>query len=121
MFLVCRHIKPNGLRCQSPAFRRGSFCYFHARLYNRTTGEGAAINRLDLPDMRDPDAIHAALRKTLHAYCSSRLDRKSAGLLLYALQIAAQNVNRRSTPPNKKPAPPVAPSKKSKSPSSAGD
>ena len=30
---ICRHIKTNGLRCQSPALTSDPFCYFHARLH----------------------------------------------------------------------------------------
>ena len=32
VFRVCRHIKTNGLQCQSPALREDKFCYFHTRL-----------------------------------------------------------------------------------------
>jgi hypothetical protein len=109
MFLECRHIKPNGLRCQSPALRGGAFCYFHARLYNHITGEELPIHRIDVPDLSDAAHIHSAIRQTLNAYFSSRLNRKNAGLMLYALQIAAENLDHCSPPPAKKAAQPVAP------------
>lgn len=31
---LCRHIKTNGLRCQSPALTGETFCFFHARLHH---------------------------------------------------------------------------------------
>jgi hypothetical protein len=30
---ICRHLKTNGLRCQSPALNGELFCYFHGRLH----------------------------------------------------------------------------------------
>ncbi|HKO20755.1 MAG TPA: hypothetical protein VJU82_17910 [Acidobacteriaceae bacterium] len=30
---ICRHLKTNGLRCQSPALNGEPFCYFHVRLH----------------------------------------------------------------------------------------
>ena len=30
---ICRHLKTNGLRCQSPALNGEPFCYFHLRLH----------------------------------------------------------------------------------------
>ena len=30
---ICRHVKTNGLRCQSPALNGEPFCYFHVRLH----------------------------------------------------------------------------------------
>ena len=32
-FAVCRHIKTNGRRCQSPALTGGALCYFHRNLH----------------------------------------------------------------------------------------
>lgn len=30
---ICRHIKANGIRCQSPALSAEPFCFFHVRLH----------------------------------------------------------------------------------------
>lgn len=30
---ICRHLKTNGIRCQSPALNGETFCYFHLRLH----------------------------------------------------------------------------------------
>lgn len=32
-FPLCRHIKTDGIRCQSPALAGETFCYYHARLH----------------------------------------------------------------------------------------
>ena len=34
---ICRHIKTNGHRCQSPAVHRGIFCHFHRTLHDAHT------------------------------------------------------------------------------------
>ena len=50
MFLACRHIKPNGVRCESPALRGHSFCYFHAKLHSTTRIGVSDDFRLPLPE-----------------------------------------------------------------------
>jgi len=30
---ICRHIKANGIRCESPALKAESFCYYHAAIH----------------------------------------------------------------------------------------
>lgn len=30
---ICRHVKTNGLRCGSPAFKGRLFCYHHSRVH----------------------------------------------------------------------------------------
>ncbi len=37
-FLVCRHIKTNGIQCNSPAMKKQPFCYFHDSFRKRTRG-----------------------------------------------------------------------------------
>ena len=98
MYFECRHIMPNGARCHSPALRGTHYCYFHPRLHRqanqpRTTLTGA--EPLKLPILEDRSAIQVALSQILDALASSKLDRPTAGLLLYGLQIASQNVERK--------------------------
>jgi hypothetical protein len=49
---------------------------------------------LHLPVFEDRSAIQIALAQVVDALCSSHIDVKKAGLLLYALQIGSQNVIR---------------------------
>jgi hypothetical protein len=49
---------------------------------------------LKLPVLEDRSAIQVALAQILDALGSSRIDPKQAGLFLYGLQIASQNVER---------------------------
>jgi len=54
------------------------------------------MDDLALPAIEDPASIQIALTQVVSALASSRIDARRAGLLLYALQIASQNVDRRT-------------------------
>ena len=91
MYMACRHIKPNGLRCKSPAMRGHSFCYFHAKLHNRTSHDAAKFGPITLPVLEDPAAIQIAISQIFEAMLNNRIEGKLAGRLLYGLQIASQH------------------------------
>ena len=96
MYLACRHIKPNGVRCKSPALRGHAFCYFHSRLHSAS--RISVMDDLKLPVPEDPGAIQIAISQVFDALLSSRLDPKRARLLLAGLQIASRNLPRKSMP-----------------------
>jgi len=98
MFKECRHILPSGRKCKAAALRDKCFCYHHWRL--RTAGQthGRPNESLPLPSLEDPQGIQIALTQVLGVLGSSRLDSKSAGQYLYALQIATQLATRASVP-----------------------
>ena len=93
MYMACRHIKPNGLRCKSPAMRSHCFCYFHAKLHTRTSNDAARFGPLTLPVLEDPAAIQIAISRIFEAMLNGRIESKLAGQLLYGLQIASQHAN----------------------------
>jgi len=93
MYMACRHIKPNGLRCKSPAMRSHCFCYFHAKLHTRTSYDAARFGPLTLPVLEDPAAIQIAISRIFEAMLNGRIESKLAGQLLYGLQIASQHAN----------------------------
>jgi hypothetical protein len=95
MYKECRHIKTNGLKCESPALRGKPYCYFHTRLHNLARApKPAADEPIKLPVLEDSSTIQFALAQVLDGLGSSRLDPRRAGLLLFALQIASQHVQR---------------------------
>jgi len=75
MYQLCRHIKTNGQRCQSPALLGSAFCYFHSRVHTMAKaksstwediklapeaeicerGNCASCNRSDTCDDYDPE------------------------------------------------------------------
>jgi hypothetical protein len=95
----CQHLKVNGTQCGSPALKRHHFCYFHKR-WNQTrivlnanrARRGRAV--LDLPVLEDANSIQVSLMQIMRLILSGRIDPKTAGLLLYALQTASSNLKR---------------------------
>ncbi len=81
----CRHVKTNGLRCQSPALGRRDYCFFHARALTPPKAQ------LALPVLEDPNSIQLALLDLARLVAADRLEHKRAYLLLHILQTAAGN------------------------------
>jgi hypothetical protein len=52
---------------------------------------------IKLPLLEDSASIQVAISQIASAFLSSRLDARRTGLLLYALQIASQNIDRASS------------------------
>lgn len=99
MYLTCRHIMPNGSKCNSPALRSQPFCYFHSHVHRLKmqqlqSADEPAGALLEFPVLEDRCAMQLALSTVLNALGASRLDPRRAGLILYALQIASMNVER---------------------------
>ena len=94
MYFECRHIKSNGSRCKSPALRGKPYCYFHARLHGPINSPAPDGQTLELPLLEDRTSIQVALTRILSELGSAKLDTRRAGLFLYGLQIASQNVER---------------------------
>jgi len=96
MYQECRHIMPSGAKCHSPALQDAPYCYFHARLHRLSAAQVAGSEEpLNLPVLEDRSAIQLALSQVLKALGSASLDPRRAGLLIYGLQIASQNVERK--------------------------
>src|SRR5215471_1823463 len=89
----CRHIRTNGTQCGSPALREKEFCYYHQQNQPRAVelyidGERYSDGEFMLPVFEDAHSIQTALRQVVHLMFQRRIDRKDAGLMLHALQIA---------------------------------
>ena len=94
----CRHIKVNGTQCGSPALRSKIFCFYHHKdrplpvpCYSDIE---YATGEIDLPFFEDAHSIQAVIRQVVQMVLQKRLERKTASLLLYALQIASSNLKR---------------------------
>jgi hypothetical protein len=92
MYMTCRHIKTNGLPCESPALKGGQFCYYHSRL--RTVRADVQSATLQLPPPEDPAAIQLSIARINEAILTCRLDLKKAAILLDAIRIAARFIDR---------------------------
>ena len=94
----CQHIKTNGQQCGSPALRAATVCYFHGSLghtQHLTINDArydASPATLTLPVLEDYESEQMAIMQVLQKLTTGHLDRKTAGLLLYGLQIASSNL-----------------------------
>ena len=67
MYQECRHIMPNGVRCQSPALRGTAYCYFHTRLHRLAAEQSSGQDEpLKLSVLEDRSSIQIALAQ-VHA------------------------------------------------------
>jgi hypothetical protein len=96
MYLACRHIKPGGERCKSPALKGHAFCYYHARLHSTT--KLGVMDDVKLPVPEDFAAIQESLGTIFQAILNSRIDSKKTAQLLWGLQIASNNLPRKPIP-----------------------
>jgi len=95
----CRHIKVNGTQCGSPALRHKDFCFYHQQdrplpVECYYDPEEYATGQITLPYFEDAHSIQTVLRQVVQMVLQKRLERKTASLLLYALQIASSNLKR---------------------------
>ena len=91
----CQHVKMNGTQCGSPALRRRRHCFFHERIRReqaKIAADLSAQRLFDLPLLEDANAVQVALMKVIQMLGAGRLDHKTAGLMLYALQTASVNL-----------------------------
>ena len=94
----CRHIKVNGTQCGSPALRSKIFCFYHQKdrpwPVECFSDIEYATGEITLPFFEDAHSIQAVIRQVVQMVLQKRIERKTASLLLYALQIASSNLKR---------------------------
>jgi hypothetical protein len=104
MYNECRHIFISGRKCQSPALKDQSFCYFHSNTRKRPSPANQPYDPytdpkevvLDLPQLEEADAIQLALSDVILALAANRIDARRARILIYGLQVASQNNRHRA-------------------------
>jgi hypothetical protein len=117
---ICRHIRVSGHRCQSPALEGAALCFYHRtfRRAHRRHSAGPAPLRpetlahfhthpedaaqlalihsrpapLDFPPLEDAESVQIAISLLFAALAAGQVDPDHARNLLYALQLASQNV-----------------------------
>jgi hypothetical protein len=91
----CQHLKMNGTQCGSPALRWRRLCFFHDRIKReraKIAADMTAQRRFDLPLLEDANSVQVSLMKVMQMLGSGRMDHRTAGLMLYALQTASINL-----------------------------
>ena len=102
---LCRHIRTNGLQCQSPALTGAVHCFYHARLYQRHTGfrhNPAALppgQHIQLAPLEDGESVQLSISLVVNALAAGVLDTRRATAILYGLSLAAANVRHLNTAP----------------------
>src|ERR1041384_906153 len=84
----CRWVRQDGTTCGSPQMKRHIYCFAH-----RQMAEAQAL-ALRLPALEDANAIQVGLMRIQKALIEGTISTKTAGLLLYSMQLALQNVGR---------------------------
>ena len=91
MYKKCRHILPDGARCQVAALKDLPYCYHHDRVHRALLRQKSSSKaKLDLPALEDRGSILMALSQVIGALADGRIDGTKAGRVIYALQVAAQ-------------------------------
>jgi hypothetical protein len=94
----CQHIKVSGTQCGSPALRKKSFCFYHQQnrplIVECYSEQEYATGEIALPVFEDAHSIQTVIRQIVQMLLQKRIERKTASLLLYALQIASSNLKR---------------------------
>ena len=90
-FETCRHVKPDGAYCGSPALRERKYCYYHLMERGRRLRRARALRdnlpyRLEIQSLDNLYAVRAALTDIAQALAAGQLDPRTAGKLLYAIQ-----------------------------------
>jgi hypothetical protein len=93
----CRHVRTNGTQCGSPALKGKELCFYHEQNQPREMelyldGERYPDGSMMMPVFEDAHSIQTVIRQVVHLMLARRIERKDAGLLLYALQIASGNL-----------------------------
>ena len=83
---ICQHIKDNNIRCGTPAIKGRPFCYYHNRAHAHTPRIGERGYRAPL--VETVESLQLLVTQVTEAIGSGRITDKTAGKLLYAVQIA---------------------------------
>ncbi len=91
----CQHVKINGTQCGCPALRRRRFCFFHRRVEEqraRIAADQFAQKPFEVPVLEDANSVQMGLMQVMQMLALRRIEPKTAGLMLYALQTASANL-----------------------------
>lgn len=106
---LCRHIRTNGRRCQSPSLLARPWCYFHQHLHRRhqafrptEASRGYLIpgQHIELTALEDRESVQVALSVVINALATGNLDTRRATAILYGLQLASNNAATIHTQPH---------------------
>ena len=89
---LCRHVKLDGSGCAQPARRGKEFCRFHQVLYEPAVMPGQPLYRP--PILEDTASVQVVIMQVIRELMRQPIDKSNAGLILYGLQLASNNLSR---------------------------
>jgi hypothetical protein len=96
---LCTHAFPDARRCGSPALRGETFCYYHHPTRkivanpNERRARRIARQSFTVPLPVNRDQLQFSLVHIVHRIAANQIDPRRAGLLLFALQTASNNLH----------------------------
>jgi hypothetical protein len=95
---LCERKNHDGTPCKSLALRDKQYCHYHEVCGPPQIDISNAIDLnpvyFDLPLLDDATSIQGAITQVCERLLQKRIETKRAGILLYALQVAASNLGR---------------------------
>ena len=95
---LCEQKNHDGTPCKSLALRDKKYCHYHQVCGPPQIDISNAIDLnpvyFDLPLLDDATSIQGAITQVCERLLQKRIETKRAGILLYALQVAASNLGR---------------------------
>jgi hypothetical protein len=88
----CIQIKLDGIQCGSPALKDSKHCYFHSKWHQDHVDKLYPGEIPYIPPLEDANAVQFAIMQISNCILTNRIDGKTAGRMLYALQIASSNL-----------------------------
>ncbi len=73
MYKLCRHIMPDGARCEAPALKGMPYCYHHERLHRAGFKHKPGKKTLELPPLENRTSVMMALSDVLAALAAGRI------------------------------------------------
>jgi hypothetical protein len=94
-FPLCRHLKTDGRNCKSASLRTSAYCHHHQKLHRtrpRTISPEPALAKHFASPMSDRQSFLRACGLIAQALAAGRLDNRTAGRMLYTLQLASSQL-----------------------------
>lgn len=94
---LCRHTKTDGRLCHSPALIDSAYCHHHRKLHRtrrNAISAGPGLSTSVLHPLRNFHSIQQALAKVCNGLASGTIHPRTAGKMLYALQLASSRANK---------------------------
>jgi len=67
-----------------------AYCFSHQKLHKALNRSKHSHNRIELASVQTPHGVQLAIKQVCNALGKDRIDERSAGVMMYGLQLATQ-------------------------------